>query len=95
MMLPDAPYIRQAELYGVPEPEEWECPVCGADKADNIYLDENGTILGCSCCVQEKDLGEYLAEQAEEAYEREVDRRIDYELERRWAEHDDCGSADE
>ena len=34
MSLPDAPWIRDAELNGLPEDPEVECPVCGSKTCD-------------------------------------------------------------
>lgn len=47
--LPDAPWIREAELYGMPEPRPCRCPVCGSmDPATFIIEDRH--IVGCEMC---------------------------------------------
>ena len=37
--LPDAPWIRDAELNGYPSPDPVCCPVCG-DEANSFYLQD-------------------------------------------------------
>lgn len=63
----DAPYIRDAELYGMDDgPEiEWKCPVCGADCPDDLYI-QNGEVIGCSECIRCKDGAEWAADHMEE-----------------------------
>lgn len=51
--LPDAPWIRDAELNGYPEPDPVHCPICG-DEADTFYL-QDGIVIGCNHCVEETD----------------------------------------
>lgn len=62
--LPDAPWIRDAEINGMPEPEEFECPVCGATNPDSFYVD-GATIIGCSECVACKDAYEWYLDHKE------------------------------
>lgn len=54
--LPDAPWIRDAELNGVPvaDDEEYTCPVCGVVTPDYIYL-SNHDVIGCSECIRRVD----------------------------------------
>lgn len=54
MQLPDAPWIREAELYGEPGGDEIICPVCGKD-AENFFLDDSNNVVGCDRCVREVD----------------------------------------
>ena len=51
--LPDAPWIREAELYGDPERETIYCPVCGAEDPEEFYTDSFGIeVIGCECCMK-------------------------------------------
>ena len=77
MSLPDAPWIRDAELNGPPEPEPVYCPVCGEDCSE-IFFDQSGNVVGCDYCVSKKDAGEWAEEQAEIARETEEERKISY-----------------
>lgn len=77
--------------YGNYEPDDipdFPCPVCGESPIETVYLDENGKVLGCNCCVVARDVGEYLAEQDDIAREREIDRQTDLLIEQRWADKD-------
>ena len=66
--LPDAPYIRDAELFGMDDDEEfyWVCPVCGALYPDDVYIQKNGEVIGCSECVKCKDGYEWTADHMED-----------------------------
>lgn len=46
--LPDAPYIRAAERFGMEEPE-MRCPLCGA-VCDEVYRFSDGRPAGCNVC---------------------------------------------
>lgn len=48
--IPDAPWIRDAERYGVPEEERPCCPICGSDESDYFYV-VDGEVVGCEACV--------------------------------------------
>lgn len=74
--LPDAPWIRDAELNGPPEPDPVYCPVCGEDCSE-IYFDKCGNVVGCDYCISRQDAGEWAAEEAEKAREIEEDRKCD------------------
>ena len=53
--IPDAPWIRDAELNGVPfDDEPVYCPLCGAEDPEKLYKID-GEIIGCSECVEECD----------------------------------------
>ena len=58
MMIPDAPWIRDAERYGVPEAPAPVCPVCG-EEAETLYVDIDGDVLGCDCCLKAVDAYDY------------------------------------
>ena len=58
MDLPDAPWIRETEQFGVPEDPPVYCPVCG-EETDTVYV-QFGEVIGCSCCVCRKDAYQYL-----------------------------------
>lgn len=51
LQVADAPYIREAEMYGTgydgPDPV---CPVCGKE-CEIIYTDKDGEAFGCDECV--------------------------------------------
>lgn len=50
--LPDAPWIRDAEINGMPEADPVYCPVCGEEDPEMFYCDKTGVdVIGCSCCV--------------------------------------------
>jgi hypothetical protein len=51
--LPDADYIRDAEMNGFPSPDPVKCPICG-DEAQTFYL-QDGLVIGCEHCVSEVD----------------------------------------
>lgn len=63
----DAPYIRDAELFGMDDVVEleWRCPVCGADHPDDLYI-QDGEVIGCSECVRCKDGEEWAVDNMEE-----------------------------
>lgn len=53
--LPDAPWIREAELFGMPDaPDVW-CPICNEENPEDFYVDDSGEIVGCSCCLHRRD----------------------------------------
>lgn len=52
--LPDAPYIRDAELNGMPEDVTFNCPICNAENPDTFYL-VDGEIVGCDQCMESSD----------------------------------------
>lgn len=62
--LPDAPWIRDAELYGPDDAEEisYSCPVCGADEPEDFVFDRDGEIIGCNCCCHFRDAYEYMSQ---------------------------------
>lgn len=51
--IPDAPWIRDAEMNGYPDPPPVYCPICG-DEALTFYL-QDGIVIGCEHCVTETD----------------------------------------
>lgn len=53
-MIDNAPWIREAELNGIPEPPPPpHCPICGQD-TELFYL-QNGEIIGCENCIESAD----------------------------------------
>ncbi len=58
MDLPDAPWIRDAEMNGVPEDAPVHCPVCG-EETDSVYM-LYGEVVGCPNCISLKDAYKYL-----------------------------------
>lgn len=54
--LPDAPWIREAELYGMPDAPDVYCPICGAENPDDFFTDQTGSeVIGCSECMRRYD----------------------------------------
>lgn len=53
MQIPDAPWIREAELNGVPpyDDPDRSCPVCGRERCETIYTDMHGEVVGCDECL--------------------------------------------
>lgn len=66
--LPDAPWVRDAELNGMPQADDFVCPICGAEAPDEFYL-IGGDVVGCSECVQRVDGWDYASEHMEECRE--------------------------
>ena len=70
--LPDAPWIREAETYGMPpyDPEP-KCPICYSE-CETLFRQYNGTtrtkgdVLGCEHCVTTENAWDYRAEHEEE-----------------------------
>ena len=60
--LPDAPWVRDAELNGYPSDDPVHCPICG-EECDTIFYDKNGEIFGCEQCIQKKDAYEWAEEE--------------------------------
>ena len=62
--VPDAPWIRDAELNGYPSTDPVECPICG-DECEEIYSDMYGNVFGCDRCIISQDAYEWKEEQKE------------------------------
>ena len=62
--IPDAPYIREAEMYGMPPYETPICPICG-EECETIYFGPHGNVFACNKCIQEQDAGEWWEEEKE------------------------------
>ena len=63
--IPDAPWIRDAEMNGMPSADPPECPVCGK-RCETIYMDRNSDdVLGCDRCLIGVDAWEWLDQQIE------------------------------
>lgn len=56
--MPDAPWIRQAERFGIPGPEPVKCPCCG-EECETIYKDQYGNPFACDMCVIEQEAWEW------------------------------------
>lgn len=69
MSIPDAPWIREAEINGMPGGEDPEptCPICGR-VCDDLYL-VDGDVVGCGWCVTTVDAAEWLDQHREEREE--------------------------
>lgn len=49
--IPDAPYIREAEIDGMPDVPPVLCPCCG-EEVEFFYVEKaTGDIIGCDRCV--------------------------------------------
>jgi len=67
--IPDADYIREAEMYGMPSAEYPECPVCGK-VCHTIFADrDSGDVYGCDRCVKVLDAADWLENQKMELEE--------------------------
>jgi len=68
MHVPDAPWIRNAELYGMPDnhvPPVY-CPCCGWEDPEIIYLETaTDVVAGCDHCVSAVDAVDWSAGQEE------------------------------
>lgn len=64
--IPDAPWIRDAEMYGYPENEVPDpvCPCCGYQEPEQIYL-MDGDAIGCDHCIKFVDAWDWAAEEYE------------------------------
>lgn len=66
--LPDAPWIREAELYGVGnDTEDLYCPVCGYENPESLAI-YDGDVIGCDHCIKFVDPWEWV-EDHKEVYE--------------------------
>ena len=66
--IPDAPYIREAEMYGMPpydDDPDPTCPICGKE-CETIYTDKDGEAFGCNECVTLWEAYEWCDEHREE-----------------------------
>ena len=63
-MIPDAPWIREAERNGMPSSEPVSCPCCG-EECTTIYADQYGNVFACNWCLMEQDADEWAEEQRE------------------------------
>ena len=66
--LPDAPWIREAEMYGMPPYDDGPdptCPVCG-EECETIYTDKDGDPVGCDQCVTLWEAYEWCEKHREE-----------------------------
>jgi hypothetical protein len=62
--VPDAPWIRDAEMHGVPEEPDVHCPICG-ETASYIYL-YDGDAIGCNNCIKIREASDWAYEEEEE-----------------------------
>lgn len=71
-MIPDAPWIRDAENNGIDDKEyTWYCPVCGAENPERIYT-FNGDVWACDQCLESQDGIDWALEHPEDARLKEV-----------------------
>ena len=52
-------------MYGLADPEEIVCPVCGQD-CRRFYRRFDGTVVGCEECLEIVDAEDYLADAREQ-----------------------------
>lgn len=75
MTVPDAPWIRDAEMYGTGSAEpDPICPVC-EEECGTIYFDVNMEPCGCDKCITTRDAWDWWQDKLESEYEDEMDRR--------------------
>lgn len=74
-MTADAPWIRDAEMYGMWDGPAVECPVCG-EECEILYKDVNNEIVGCDQCMRTLDAADWYREQLEECRETEERRNM-------------------
>lgn len=55
--LPDAPWVRDAEVNGMPDCDDVGCPVCG--EAAETFFVIDGEVIGCENCVDRVDAYEW------------------------------------
>ena len=65
--LQDAPWIKQAEVYGMPDAEDIPviCPMCGNSDTESFWFDINDDICGCDKCMKRKDAYEWTLKHRE------------------------------
>lgn len=76
MPIPDAPWIRDAETNGYPDPPAVECPCCG-EECSEIYGDQYGNVVGCDRCIMVQDALEWQDERRQADIDEEMERRLD------------------
>lgn len=59
-IVPDAPWVREAMMFGVIEAPEVKCPVCG-EEAEEVFVDREGEIVGCPNCVKVRNAYDEIA----------------------------------
>ena len=65
--IPDAPWIRDAELNGWGDDvQPVICPVCGAECEEIYETKEYGEVLGCDQCILTRDAYEWKDQQEED-----------------------------
>ena len=67
-MIADAPWIREAENWGMPPFEEMPdpvCPFCGKNCGE-FYLNRAGEVVGCEECIQLANAYDWMIEHKEE-----------------------------
>ena len=64
MQIPDAPWIRSAEINGYPESDPVYCPICGQE-CDTIYFDKYGNLFACDSCLRRQDSWEWAEDERE------------------------------
>ena len=60
--LPDAPWIRDAELNGYPSNDPVRCPFCG-EECDTLFKDRYGELFACDRCLGKVDAYEWAEDQ--------------------------------
>lgn len=64
VQIPDAPWIRDAEINGMPEGDDVYCPVCNEENPEYFYV-QDGDVIGCSECVEQVDPWEWADDHRE------------------------------
>ena len=73
--VPDAPWIREAEQWGMPPYDDPpECPVCGK-RCETIYMSrDSDEVYGCDMCMIGVDSYDWDEERKQKEKESEEDR---------------------
>lgn len=66
MQIPDAPWIRDAEINGMDCGPDVQCPICGR-VCDDLYVDANDDVVGCGYCVKVLDSADWYYEELEKS----------------------------
>ena len=57
-------YGEASERVDPPEEDTYECPICGSEisPGTDLYINENGDVIGCEECVHTKQAEDYFTE---------------------------------
>lgn len=55
----NAPWIRDAEAFGMDDPEPVLCPNCH-EECETLFVSSDGDVLGCENCVTTNDAFDWM-----------------------------------